>query len=242
MPASSRSLAELQALLSGLTRDGYSRRPEMPFGVEGIDLLLADGGLRLDSLHDVTAAMPTLDDEIATTLFLAGLAARCWGPVLWVASREDLFAPDLSAVGLTPARLIRVAAADDADVTRLMEEGLRHRGLGAVIGDVRRASPAAATRLGTAAEGGQTIALLHRRHGSDDPFAAPSSARTRWRIAAPRPPRSGRARWRLDCAYQVDGIPFTADVRPCDETGRLAAVPRDVGRAAPLREFHREAA
>ncbi|KQM67738.1 hypothetical protein ASE75_02160 [Sphingomonas sp. Leaf17] len=239
---SSRTLAALQAALGDLTRDGFSRRPEMPFGVADVDSRLADDGLRLDALHEVTAATPTLDDEIATTLFLAGLAARCWGPVLWIASRQDLFAPDPTAVGLAPGRLIRVAASDDADVARLMEAGLLHRGLGAVIGEAARIGPAALARVCVAAAGGQTIALLHRRHGSDDPLVAPSPARTRWRVGAMRAPRPGRARWTLDCAHQVDGPPFTASVRACDETGRLAGLPRAVDRVPTVRECHREAA
>ena len=173
-------------------------------------------------------------DDCAATLFMAGIAARAWGPVLWVIRRRDLFAPGLSQAGLDHKRLIYAEAADDAELLAVMEEGLRHRGLGAVIGEVRRADMTATRRLQLAAEGGRTIALLQRRHprAGGDPLAAPSAAITRWQVSpapsAPLPVEGvGRPRWRLDLVRQKGGDPFQLIVEACDETGRCA-LPADV--------------
>ncbi|PCG15414.1 MAG: protein ImuA [Sphingomonas sp.] len=229
----------MRATLRAIEGDGHRRRPVLPFGAEAIDSRLADGGLRLDALHEVAAATPGMGDDASATLFLAGIAARAWGPVLWVVRRRDLFAPGLYQSGLSPERVLYAEAADDAEVLALMEEGLRHRALGAVIGETRRAAMASTRRLQLAAEGGRTIALLMKRHAREDadPFAVPSAAVTRWRIAsapsAPLPVAGiGRARWDVALARQRGGEPFHLIVEACDETGRIALPARLVDRPA----------
>lgn len=222
-------LKQLRETLNGLETSGFRRRPALPFGIEALDGRLANGGLRLDALHEVAGAGADMADDCAATLFMAGIAARAWGPVLWVVRRRDLFAPGLSQAGLDHKRLLYAEAQDDTELLAVMEEGLRHRGLGAVIGEVKRADMTATRRLQLAAEGGRTIALLQRRHAraGGDPLAAPSAAVTRWRIApAPSTPLPvegvGRHRWRLELVRQKGGDPFTLEVEACDETGRCA--------------------
>src|SRR3569623_1405011 len=143
--------------------DGLTRRPELPYNNAGVDDRLATGGLRLDALHLIAPSRAGLGDDAAATLFTAGIAARAWGPVLCVVRRLDLFAPGLYQAGLSPERLLYAEANDDPELLALMEEGLRHRGLGAVLGEVKRASMASTRGLQLAAEGGRTIALRRRR-------------------------------------------------------------------------------
>jgi len=220
--------AALRERLRPLRADGLPRCAALPFGVPALDERLADGGLRLDALHEAVPATASLADERRATLFLAGVGARLWGPVLWVARGGDLFAPDPSLAGLSPDRLIRVEGGGDAEVLALMEVGLLHRGLGAVVGEVRRMGAAAARRLRLAAEGGRTPALLLRRGRTEaaDPPAASSAAATRWRVGV-APARRGapageRERWALRLDQQQGGEPFAAPVAACDGTGRLA--------------------
>jgi protein ImuA len=222
-------IASLRDALRAIEGDGHRRREVLPFGVEALDARLGDGGLRLDALHEIAAATPHPGDDASATLFLAGIAARAWGTVLWVVRRRDLFAPGLYQAGLAPHRVIYAEAADDAELLALMEEGLRHRCLSAVIGEAKRAATASTRRLQLAAEGGRTIALLMKRHAREgaDPFAVPSAAVTRWRVAsAPSSPLPvagiGRARWHLSLARQRGGESFDLTVEACDETGRLA--------------------
>lgn len=236
---SSQNIQELRETLRAIEGDRLDRRPSLPFGVGAIDGRLANTGLRLDALHEVAGASASPGDDASATLFMAGIAARAWGPVLWIVRRRDLFAPGLYQAGLAPERLIHVEARDDAELLQLMEEGLRHRGLGAVIGEAKRVAMPATRRLQLAAEGGRTIALLLKQHarGGDDPFGVPSAAVTRWRIAsAPSSPLPcegiGRARWHLDLVRQRGGAPFTLTVEACDETGRLALPARMADRPA----------
>ncbi len=209
----------------------------LPFGIPKMDARLSDAGLRIDALHEAWAGEADPQDDAPALLFLAGIAARNPGPVLWLVRRQDLFTPALSQAGLAGEQLIFAAARDDADLLAAMEDALRHRGLGAVIAEVGKASLTATRRLQLAAEGGKTMALLFRRseRGDIDPLAAPSAARTKWRIsAAPSAPLPmagvGRARWRVELLRQRGGDPFEMTVEACDETGCCALAPELVDR------------
>jgi protein ImuA len=195
--------AEVRALESAGAAEG---REYLPFGIDSIDSRLAGGGMAVAALHE--AAGP--------------------GIVLWALARRDLFAPGLAGAGLAPDRILYAECGRDEDVLAVMEEGLRHGGLAAVVGEVGRALMPATRRLQLAAEEGGTPALMLRRWrgGGEDPLAAPSAAVTRWRLArVPSSPLAvagvGRARWRLALARQRGGAPFDLIVETPDAEARL---------------------
>jgi protein ImuA len=222
--------AEVQAIESagaaGAARDC------LPFGVDAMDRRLAGGGLLVPGLHEIAGAGAAMSDDAAATLFLAGIAARLGGGegvVLWALSRRDLFAPGLAQAGLHPARLLYAECRSDEEVLAVMEEGLRHRGLAAVVGEVGRAAMASTRRLQLASEEGGTAALMLKRwrRAEEDPLVQPSAALTRWRIApapsAPLPVEGiGRPRWRVELARQRGGEPFELIMEGNDAQGRLA--------------------
>lgn len=214
----------------------------LPFGIDAVDRRLAEGGLALGALHEAAAQRPTLGDDCAATLFLAALAARLSrregsGQVLWALARRDLFAPGLAGAGLGPNRLIYAECRDDAEILAVMEEGLRHGSLAAVVGEVGRAAMASVRRLQLAAEeGGATALLLRRwRKAGEDPLGVPSSAVTRWRIgcapASPLPFEGlGRARWRVALERQRGGVPHEWILETPDAEARLALPARSADR------------
>jgi protein ImuA len=160
--------------------------------------------------------------------------------VLWAVKRRDLFAPGLAQAGLAPDRLIYAECGCDEDVLAVMEEGLRHGGLAAVVGEIGRAAMASTRRLQLAAEAGGTIALMLRRwrRNGEDPLGLPSAAATRWRIgcvpSAMLPvPGVGRARWEVMLVRQRGGEPFEWIMESPDAEGRLAL---------PAHSAHRPAA
>lgn len=208
----------------------------LPFGISELDERLG-GGVRINALHEVSAAQGKWGEDASATLFLAGIAARNAGQVLWIVRRRDLFAPALAQAGLSSGRLIHAEARNDIELLAAMEDALRHRGLAAVIGEVRKASLTATRRLQLAAEGGSTLALLLRSppRSGEDPLASPSAALTRWRIGpAPSTPLPvngiGRTRWRVELVRQRGGAPFELTMEACDETGRCALVAELVDR------------
>jgi protein ImuA len=208
----------------------------LPLGIEAIDGALPSGGIRLGALHEAASAGPDTEHAAAATLFIAGILARLDGPVLWVLRQADLFAPGLAGAGLQPNRVVFAEAGKQ--VLPVMEEGLRHAGLAAVVAEHSgRLSLVASRRLQLAAEQAGILALLIRRSASfDDPaLNEPTAAVTRWRIAAlpspaalphaPDTPGVGRARWRLDLTRCRGGEPGSWVVEACDATGRLGLVP-----------------
>ncbi|WP_443018931.1 ImuA family protein [Sphingomonas sp.] len=242
-------LAQLRETIAAIEARGGAAHAMLPFGIDAIDRRLAGGGLRIDALHEAAAAGSGWGEDAAATLFLAGLAARRPGPVLWVVRRRDLFAPGLHQAGLAPERLIHAEARDDAELLAIMEDALRHRGLAAVVGEANAAGLVATRRLQLAAEGGPALALLLRRPAKlgQDPLATPSAAATRWRIAsaasAPLPVAGiGRPRWHAELVRQRGGDPFAIILEAADETGRCALAARLVDRPAAARRADARAA
>lgn len=227
-PARAERLAALRAEVRAL-ESASEQREFLPFGIDAVDFRLAGGGLPVASLNEAAGERPGPADQAAATLFLASIAARRPGIVLWALGSRDLFAPGLAGAGLPPDRILYAECDRDEDVLAVMEEGLRHGGLAAVVGEIGRAAMAATRRLQLAAEEGGTLALMLRRwRGSgEDPLAPPSAAVTRWRLAcAPSSPLPvagiGRPRWRLSLARQRGGAPFELIMESPDAEGRLA--------------------
>jgi protein ImuA len=188
---------------TGLTPDGGAA---LGLGISAIDGVLG-GGLSCGALHEIAAAHET--ETAAATGFALALAARQARPdasavsthitgryLLWIAEDFSLaengapYGPGLDGAGIAPERLITVTAARDRDVLWAMEEALRCRAVGVVIGEMRsRAIDQVMTRrLALAAAAGDTLGLLLRTTPHDEP----SAAATRWIIGtAPSFPRAG---------------------------------------------------
>ncbi|HET9429250.1 MAG TPA: protein ImuA [Allosphingosinicella sp.] len=229
MSAASFQDPRIAALKAEIAAIEHSRRAGggsvLRFGIDEIDERLASGGLAT-GLHEAASASPTPNDEAAATLFLASVAGRFSrhgggrSQVLWALTRRDLFAPALAQAGLTPDRILYAECGNDEEALAVMEEGIRHGSLAAVVGEVGRASMPATRRLQLAAEEGGTAALLRRRWQKKeaDPLAVPSASLTRWRIAcaasAPLPFAAmgpfegiGRACWEVALVRQRGGPP-----------------------------------
>lgn len=221
----------------------------LPFGIAEIDSRLPGGGLTLGALHEIAGGGNGAVDGAAAALFAAGIAARTKGKVLWVITRPDLFAPALAQAGLSPDRVIYVEAGNDKTVLACIEEGLRHGGLGAVVGEVGRLDMTASRRLQLCAEGSGTIGMALRRwrrqtEASD--FGQPTAAATRWRVSvipsATLPvPGVGRHRWLLELIRARAGESADFEVEACDDSGRLALPAELVHRPAPAEGWRRGA-
>ena len=145
MPSISAHAERLESLRAEVRRiEGLgagSAAPLLMLGVAEVDGRLAGGGLAARALHEVAARSPDFADDASATLFLAGVAGRKsrvdeGGQILWALARRDLFAPGLAGAGLGPERLLYAECRNDEEVLAVMEEGLRHGSLSAVIGEV----------------------------------------------------------------------------------------------------------
>jgi protein ImuA len=185
-----------QSIRSIGTDAAMDGRTAIPLGLPPIDDALG-GGLARAAFHEVAAAG---ESGIApATQFALALASRVQGSraLLWVGEEMALgesgapYGPGLDELGLAPERLVTVAAAKPRDVLWAMEEALRCRAVGAVIGEVRSAARLdllASRRLSLAAGERDVCAFLLRAA----PGADASAAATRWIVAA-APSRAGAA-------------------------------------------------
>ncbi|WP_040409959.1 ImuA family protein [Asticcacaulis sp. AC402] len=202
----------------------------LPFGIERIDTRLPGGGLTLGAVHEVAGRDQGVVDGAAAALFVAGIAARSEGQVLWCLTQPDLFAPGLAQAGLDPQRVICVEAGDEKSVLMCCEEALRHGSLGAVVAEVSRLSLTASRRLQLAAESTRTLGLVLRRWSRPRDaaeFGLPTAAVTRWRIAAEASralpvPGIGTARWRLELLRCKGGNTAEFDVEAHNGQAGLA--------------------
>ncbi|MFA7441262.1 MAG: damage-inducible protein [Sphingomonadaceae bacterium] len=223
-------IATLRAQIACMESGGKRVRGVLPFGVEIVDHKVPGGGLALGALHEVADGGNGAVHGAAAALFAAGIAARTSGQVLWCVTRGDLFAPSLAQAGLHPDRVIHAEVGDDKAVLACMEEGLRHGGLSAIVGEVARLPMVASRRLQLCAEETGTITLAIRRwrrmpDAAD--FGQPTASVTRWRVTAlpsePLPvPGIGRARWLVELVRARAGDCADFELEACDDKGRLA--------------------
>jgi protein ImuA len=245
-PVVSSVVAELRDRIQRLEGPSGRARQVLPFGVADIDQRLPGGGLALGALHEVAGGGNGAIDGAAAALFAAAIAARSRGKVLWCVTRPDLFAPALAQAGLLPGRVIYVEAGDEKALLSCMEEGLRHGGLGAVVGELARLSMTASRRLQLAAESSGTIGIAIRRwrrqtEASD--FGQPTASVTRWRVSvlpsSPLPvPGVGRGRWLLELIRCRAGESADFEVEAPDAKGRIA-LPSNVVRGSLQTEIGR---
>lgn len=157
------AIASLRAQIARIEGQSRHEGGVLPFGLPVLDAKLPGGGLALGALHEVVGGGPGTVDGAAAALFSAGIAARTEGPVFWICTQPDLFAPSLAQAGLPPDRVIYVEAGDDKTVLACTEEALRHGSLGAVVAEVAALNMTASRRLQLAVEGKRTIGIALRR-------------------------------------------------------------------------------
>ena len=223
------AIAALRTRIAQLEGDGPRSREVLAFGIPQLDRKLPGGGLALGCLHEVAGGGKGAVDGAAAACFVAGIAARTQGRVLWCVAQQDLFAPGLEQSGLPPDRVIHVEAGDDRSVLACMEEGLRHGGLGAVVADIARLPMTASRRLHLAAKESGTIGIAlrrWRRQSEASDFGQPTAAMTRWRISAlPSSsfpvPGVGRPRWLVELIRARAGECLDIELEACDGSGHL---------------------
>jgi protein ImuA len=182
-------LEELRQCLQALQKTaGIDGDPGLlPLGLPAVDGVLG-GGLLRGALHEIAAVSEA--HLAAATGFALGLAALRGQTraLVWIAEDMALiesgapYGPGLDAFGLAPERLLTVSVTHRRDLMGAMEEALRCRAVGAVIGEVRHDAldAVAVRRLSLAtAESGALAFLLRARPQRDA-----STAATRWIVGA----------------------------------------------------------
>lgn len=226
----SAAIENLRIKLHQLEQRNAKTQEVLPFGVPEIDNQLPDKGLALGALHEISEGDNGVIHCAAATLFAAGIIARLKGPVLWCAKYKDLFAPGLTQAGLPMSRIIFVDAGDEKTLLACLEEGLRHGGVTAVVGEISKLSMTASRRLQLAAESSGSMGIAIRRFWRPQDakeFDQPTAAKTRWKVTAlpsvPLPVQGvGKARWMVELLRCRSGKPAQFAVEACNEKGYIA--------------------
>lgn len=244
MAAISRQLRARIAALEGV--GGDAKAEAVPIGVRSVDAVLPWGGLPLGCLHEIAPRLygDGIEDRAAAgfaAVVLGRMAARLGKPVLWVAAGDEPYAPGLAALGLPPERLLVARSIRAGQVLWAMEEGVRCRGLAAVLAEAWSLDLTGARRLQLAARASGVAALVLNRGDAAGP------AVTRWRVGAAAGtalPGQGGGPWcwrveLLRCRGRgvgERGMVAAWDMEWSDEAGslRLAAAAGD-GTPAPQR-------
>jgi protein ImuA len=222
-------ISDLRDRIASLETRPVRKASCLAFGVPKIDAALPGGGLAHGALHEFAGGGSGTIDGAAAALFVAGIAARTKGPIVWCLTRPDLFFPALAQVGLHADRVIFVESDKEEDVLANMEEGLSFGGLGAVVGELVRLPMVASRRLQLAAERTGTMALVvrrWRRQTEANDFGQPTASTTRWRVSVMPSeelpvPGVGRPQWFLELMRVKAGACAEFLVRACDDQGRI---------------------
>lgn len=178
----------LRASIRRAERGSAAKAGAIPL-CDPIDAALPGGGLDRAAVHEVRAPDPG-----AAAAFCALVLARARGTVLWISPAPDAWPPGLSAFGLEPRCLVMVRAKRASDGLWAFEEALRSPAVAGAVLAVPGAPPdmVASRRLQLAAEvgGGVGLALMPET-GPEQP----STARTRWRVAAAVSTNGDRPSW-----------------------------------------------
>jgi protein ImuA len=235
--ARDRVITDLRERIARIDGGALRRTDILPFGVPDMDAALPGGGLAHGALHEVAGGGAGTVDGAAAALFVAGIAARTKGKVLWCLTRPDLFFPAVARAGLHPDRVIFAEADKEEDVLASMEEGLSFGGLGAVVGELVRLPMTASRRLHLAAEktGTRGVVLRRwRRQTEASDYGQPTASTTRWRVSVVPSrelpvPGVGRAGWLVELMRVKAGECAEFRVGACDAEGRidLLSIPVD---------------
>lgn len=238
-PALNPVLAELRERIGRLEGGAAREKTVLPFAVPEMDQALPGGGLAFGALHEIAGGGGGTVDGAAAALFVAGIAARTRGKILWCMTRPDLFFPAISQAGLHPDRVVWCESDREEEVLSAMEEGLSFGGLAAVVGELVRLPMNASRRLQLAAEktGAMGMVLRRwRRQNEASDYGQPTASTTRWRIStlpSERLPVAGvgRARWLAELMRVKAGECAEFEIGAPDAKGRICLLPAALHRA-----------
>ncbi|MGQ3215630.1 MAG: ImuA family protein [Shinella sp.] len=244
-PAVNPVLADLHERIGRLEGGAARARTVLPFAVPEMDRALPGGGLAFGALHEIAGGGCGTVDGAAAALFVAGIAARTRGKILWCMTRPDLFFPAISQAGLHPDRVVWCESDREEEALSAMEEGLSFGGLAAVVGELVRLPMNASRRLQLAAEktGAMGIVLRRwRRQNEASDYGQPTASTTRWRIStlpSERLPVAGvgRARWLAELMRVKAGACAEFEIGAPDAKGRICLLPLSAGRPDQTARF-----
>lgn len=229
----------IASLRQKLHRPVFDRLPageSVSTGIPALDRLLPDGGLRGGMLLELLAAGRGSGAATLAVRMAAGFQQQ--RETLIVDRTQSFSPPAITRLGMSLPRTVIVRPAGEADAIWSLEQSLRCRGVGVVIGQLGRMRDVVLRRLQLAAETGGTVGILLR---PADCAGQTCWADVRWRIsprASPEKSQGAEITRRIDVELlQSRGRLFEgqAMLEFNDETGDVREVPQLAGAAEASR-------
>jgi protein ImuA len=175
-------LARLQREILPLQGLKRSTGTPLNIGWGPIDLSFPGKSFPVGAVHEFISAAP--EDRAATSGFVAGILKALMkngGSCIWISASRTLFPPALRLFGIEPHHIIFVDLQKEKDILWAMEESLKCRGLGAVVGELGDLSFTVSRRLQLAVEQSSVTGFVLRHQPRN---LNTNACVTRWKISS----------------------------------------------------------
>jgi protein ImuA len=156
---------------------------------------------------------PTLAASAATNGFISAVISflmQSGKPCLWVGMRRTIFPPALKVFGIDPDRIVFIEVAKEKEALWTIEEALKCKALGAVIGEIKELDFTSSRRLQLAVEDSRVTGFINRLYPRS---LRPTACVARWQILPAGSqttgglPGIGFPRWRVELLKIRNGKP-----------------------------------
>lgn len=195
--------------LQGFRRSGAN--PSLDTGLGPLQAAFPEQSFPTGAIHEFLSYSP--EDAAASSGFIAALSSQLLsgkGFCLWISTRRYIFPPALKSFGIAPERIIFLDHPRPKEALWALEEALKCKALGCVVGEIPELSFSESRRLQLAVEESRVTGFIHRhRPRSENTVACVS----RWKIrplesfAPDELPGPGLPRWNVELLRVRNGRP-----------------------------------
>ena len=180
-------------------------------GLEAIEAAFPNNIFPTSAIHEFISIKP--EHTAATTGFISGILAsvvRQGGVSIWVSTNRRLFASALNIFRVIPDNIIFILADREKEVLWAAEEGLKCKGIAAVIAEVKDLTFMQSRRLQLAVEASNATGFILR---SDASKLSATACTARWKIIPQRSraeaglPGVGFPCWKVELMKARNGKP-----------------------------------
>lgn len=165
------------------------------------------------AIHEFISATPAA--SAATTGFIAALLNTLMKSnpcCIWVNLHRKVFPPALKVFGIDPDRVIFIDAGSEKEALWVIEEALKCKAIGAVVGEIKELDFTQSRRLQLAVENSRVTGFIHI-HRLYPRSIHPNACVARWQIEPLNSltkdglPGTGFPRWQVELLKIRSGLP-----------------------------------
>lgn len=214
--------------LQGFRKSGAN--PSLDTGLGPLQAAFPEKCFPTGAIHEFLSYSP--EDAAASSGFIAALTGKLLsgkGLCLWISTRRYIFPPALKNFGIAPERIIFLDHPRPKEALWALEEALKCKALGCVVGEIPELSFSESRRLQLAVEGSRVTGFIHRHRPRSENTVA---CVTRWKIrplesfAPDELPGPGLPRWNVELLRVRNGRPGAWPLEWSQNALRLVQMPQ----------------